>query len=370
MSITQLSSEQHAVLQRFPALAALPERLQARLWAAAAQLQLPAGASVFLDLTAEPEFSHFLVDGRVRLTGPRQQVREIDAETPEALRPLELGRSAGWNCVTMSVCRILQVPNAVLELLLEQARFADTYVVREIESVSLEAKATSDEPPADMAVDWMERLLQTPFFRDIPAASIYGLFQRLEPVSVGEGEVLIQQGEPGQHFFILSRGRAEVLRQQPSGQWVRLAIKQPGEGFGEEALLSDQPRNATVRMLTHGEVRRLSADDFESLLKNPVLVRLTAAEAAEKITTEHGVWLDVRSPEAYQNDGLPGTLHIPLPLLRSRMGQLGQRPIVVLCDQGYQSNVAVYLLRERGLDAWMLQGGVEALREYRRFAKG
>lgn len=370
MSITKLSSDQRRLLHRFPALAALPERLQERLWAVAAQLRLAAGESVFQDLAAEPEFSHFLLDGQVRLTGPRQQVRDIDADTPEALRALELGRSAGWNCVSVSACQVLQVPNAVLDLLLEQARFADTYVVREIESVPLEAKAASDEIPADVVVDWMERLLQTPFFRDIPAASIYGLFQRLEPVSVRAGEVLIQQGEAGQHFFILSKGRAEVLRQQPSGQWVRLAVKQPGEGFGEEALLSAQPRNATVRMLSDGEVRRLSADDFEALLKNPVLVRLTAAEAAEKITAGNGVWLDVRSPEAHQNDGLPGTLHIPLPLLRARMGVLGQRPVVVLCDQGYQSSVAVYLLRERGLDAWMLQGGVEALREYRRFAQG
>lgn len=237
----------------------------------------------------------------------------------------------------------------------------DGYRVREIQPL------VPGHPDAE--VDWMERLLQSPIFRDIPTTSIFDLFQRLERVKVQVGETIIRQGEEARYFYILGRGRAEVLQQQPDGQTSRLAEKCPGEGFGEEALLSGTMRNATVRMVTDGEVHRLSAGDFEGLLKAPVLVSLSITEAAALIRKQGGTWLDVRMQDEFQQDPLDDAINLPLPYLRVHAATLDhERPVVVFCDTGRRSSVGVYLLRERGFDAWLLQGGVAALKGHRRQA--
>jgi rhodanese-related sulfurtransferase len=66
-----------------------------------------------------------------------------------------------------------------------------------------------------------------------------------------------------------------------------------------------------------------------------------------------------------------GTLNLPLPRLRAGARSLpGDRPYVVLGDDDRRSAVAVYLLREQGLDAWMLDGGIDTLRAHRSADRG
>lgn len=218
----------------------------------------------------------------------------------------------------------------------------------------------------DAEVDWMENLLGRPFFRDIPPDSIYNLLKRFHPVPARAGQIIIQQGDEGAHFYVLSQGRAEVIRVQPNGDEVRLDECIPGDGFGEEALLSGARRNATIRMLTDGVVQRLEATDFNKLVREPVVVNRAVQESSDLIADKNGIWMDVRLSDEFECDGLPDTFNLPLPLLRRRIERLDKkRPVVAFCDTGGRSAVAVYLMRERGIDAWLLEGGLEALRNHR-----
>jgi rhodanese-related sulfurtransferase len=101
-----------------------------------------------------------------------------------------------------------------------------------------------------------------------------------------------------------------------------------------------------------------------------VVVSREVGDASALIAAKKGIWMDVRLNDEFQLDGLKGTFNLPLPLLRSRMGMLPkERPVVALCDTGSRSAVAVYLMRERGIEAWLLEGGVQALRLYRQGAE-
>jgi cytochrome P450/CRP-like cAMP-binding protein len=81
------------------------------------------------------------------------------------------------------------------------------------------------------------------------------------------GEVIIRQGDPAETFYILTSGRAEVIRRYPSGSETTIGWCEPGEYFGEIGLLHDRPRTATVRAAEAGaEVLVLGRAAFLSLM--------------------------------------------------------------------------------------------------------
>ncbi len=353
-------SHMRSLMERFPPLAALPKISRDRLATAAQLVSVPAGQWVFRGKEDRGD-RHFLLSGRVRLARTNGETHTIAAGQPEAGAALEGDLPREWECRALEPVQVIRVPADLIYVVLSRPRGVVGFTVREI--------GDAEGGDHDEGSDWMETLLETPFFRDIPPDSIFNLLQRFEPMPVSAGQKIIQQGDDGRYFYVLSRGRAEVVREHPNGQEVRLAERVPGEGFGEEALISGARRNATVRMMTDGEVQKLQARDFDELLRGPVVVSREAGDAAALIAAKKGIWMDVRLSDEFQRDGLSGTVNLPLPLLRSRLHILAKdRPVVAFCDTGSRSAVAVYLMRERGIEAWLLEGGVQALRLYRQEA--
>jgi CRP/FNR family cyclic AMP-dependent transcriptional regulator len=72
-----------------------------------------------------------------------------------------------------------------------------------------------------------------------------------------DGEIIIHQGEPGEHMYEILDGQVEVL-QERAGKEVRLAVLGKGDFFGEMAIFEREVRSATVRAM--GEVRALTVD--------------------------------------------------------------------------------------------------------------
>jgi rhodanese-related sulfurtransferase len=137
-----------------------------------------------------------------------------------------------------------------------------------------------------------------------------------------------------------------------------LATLKDGDAFGEEALLSEAKRNATITMDSDGVLMRLSKDDFNALLKEPMLSWLDLAEAQE-LVAGGAKWLDVRLESEHANTGLKDSENIPLFMLRLKVDTLDpDAPYIVYCDTGRRSSAAAFLLSERGFQACCLKGGV------------
>ncbi|NBC23390.1 MAG: cyclic nucleotide-binding domain-containing protein, partial [Gammaproteobacteria bacterium] len=135
-----------------------------------------------------------------------------------------------------------------------------------------------------------------------------------------------------------------------------------GDTFGEEALISDAKRNATVTMLTDGSVMRLGKDDFNTLLNEPMLEWVDYAEAQD-IVAKGGQWLDVRLPSEFDNYHQEGAANIPLYFIRLKLGTLDKdKRYVVCCDTGRRSSAGAYILSERGFNACVLRGGINSAR--------
>lgn len=209
--------------------------------------------------------------------------------------------------------------------------------------------------------DWMTRILQTKSFHRVPPANIQAMFMRLQPVSVQAGEPVVKQGDAGDYYYIISRGRCKVTRKVPeTGVEIKLTELRSGDSFGEESLLGDSVRNATVTMLTDGALMRLSRADFEKLLKTPVLKTVNFSQA-QAMVKDGAMWLDVRLESEHQNESLPGSLNLPLYILRLKMAALDPtKKYVIYCDSSARSSSAAFLMSERGYDVFLLEGGLTA----------
>ena len=69
-------------------------------------------------------------------------------------------------------------------------------------------------------------------------------------VTFSAGEIIIKQGFPGDHAYIIKAGECEVYYIENDMSETHLADLQAGEMFGEQALLDEAPRNACVRAKT------------------------------------------------------------------------------------------------------------------------
>ena len=207
--------------------------------------------------------------------------------------------------------------------------------------------------------DWMTMLLQTKAFHQIPPAHIPAIFMRMQQINYRSGDVILKQGAEGDYFYVLIRGSALVTRETPlSKEGIKLAELKVGDTFGEEALISDAKRNATVTMQSDGAVMRLGKDDFKKLLNEPMLDWVSKDEAEEMLRTG-GQWLDVRLPSEFENQHLDGALNIPLYFMRLKINTLDQsKKYIVCCDTGRRSSAGAYILSERGYHAYVLRGGI------------
>ncbi|MEJ2529254.1 MAG: cyclic nucleotide-binding domain-containing protein, partial [Gammaproteobacteria bacterium] len=165
----------------------------------------------------------------------------------------------------------------------------------------------------------------------------------------------------GDYFYLIHQGQCAVLRRaEGEKEPVELAKLGPGDSFGEEALLSDSPRNSTVCMLTKGILLRLAKADFIEFVKRPLAVGVSYAEAVSQVNNG-AVWLDVRPPEDYAKGRIGNSLSLPLNTLRYQARNLASdQHYVICCDDGQLSATAAFLLTDRGYSVSVLEGGLRS----------
>jgi rhodanese-related sulfurtransferase len=206
-------------------------------------------------------------------------------------------------------------------------------------------------------IDWMSMLLSSPLFEFIPPANIQTLFSKFEEIKFDADKVVIRQNETGDYFYVIQSGKVKVVRSAGT-KTMLLAELKAGDCFGQDALVSNVPRNATITMKTPGVLMRLSAPDFESLLMEPVVETVTMDEAREMI--EKGeprtYILDVRNPKEAEADKILGALNVPVLLLRKNLPKLKPEAIyITACDGGKRAKLAAYILNEKGFTAYVLR---------------
>ncbi|MDH5600878.1 MAG: rhodanese-like domain-containing protein, partial [Gammaproteobacteria bacterium] len=139
---------------------------------------------------------------------------------------------------------------------------------------------------------------------------------------------------------------------------VLLATLPTGSGFGEEALISNGKRNATITMRENGSLMRLKKNDFLNLLINPLISYFAHSEMPAKLN-EGCVVIDVRSEQESKEKPLEGAVNIPLSMLRLKLDSLNSdREYLLVCNDGSQSAAAAFLVIQHGLKCSVLEAGL------------
>ena len=128
-----------------------------------------------------------------------------------------------------------------------------------------------------------------PLFREVPLHHLRELARFARSESFAPGEAIVRMGEPGSTLYVIRSGRVNVVREQPSGNSVVLAVLGPGEFFGELSIFDGERRSASVIAVEPTETVTLGRFDIVrvvshdpqiglSLLKS-LSARLRAADA-------------------------------------------------------------------------------------------
>ena len=140
-------------------------------------------------------------------------------------------------------------------------------VVSELIVSRLEWGASLGEGVADARNHTRNLLRRVPLFVTVSDEELDNIANHLKLEKFAAGEVIIQEGEVGDKFFILERGKATVWRSDDNQVEKKIDEKGPGQYFGEVALVSSAPRNATVRAETPVSTLTLDYSDFNQCVR-------------------------------------------------------------------------------------------------------
>jgi CRP-like cAMP-binding protein len=110
-------------------------------------------------------------------------------------------------------------------------------------------------------------LKQASPFATLDGERLRNLAARLERLEVPTGETIIRRGETGEECYVLRSGRVEVLAGGVQDDERILATLDPGSIFGEAALLTNEPRNATVKAIEPCTLLALRRTDLLEVLE-------------------------------------------------------------------------------------------------------
>jgi CRP-like cAMP-binding protein len=109
-------------------------------------------------------------------------------------------------------------------------------------------------------------LAATPLFAGLPKEALEALVEHLTLIPIEEGSTLFREGDPGDALYVIVEGEVAVQAEGPPR--VEMARLGPGSFIGEVALMTDQPRSATVTATTMSELLRIDRHTLSSVLAN------------------------------------------------------------------------------------------------------
>ncbi len=106
-----------------------------------------------------------------------------------------------------------------------------------------------------------------PIFSGLSREDVAKILGKMEETSFGAGATIFSQGEQGDAFYLIQSGAVQVVLESGAGKSEIVAILGPRDWFGEMALLSGEPRSATIDTVKDTVLWRLRREDWDELIE-------------------------------------------------------------------------------------------------------
>lgn len=292
----------------------------------------------------------YLLHGDVELLDNESKVTLIRGVN--SLTPIAHSQPRPCRAMAKSDCSILRVDAEYLDKMLAWSQISE-YMLLDI----------SYQRDLDEDAEWIMTVLKSNLFYKVPPTKASFIFDRMKSMTVEAGFAVIRQGEIGDNCYFIKQGEAEI-QQSSDGKSppVKIAEIGPGRCFGEDALVNETSRNASVVMKTDGVLMYISKRDFQKLLKEPK-VDFAADDEVKDMLDSGAICIDVRTEAEYESGHLEQAINIPLNLLRIKTRLLDtDKPYLLYCDTGRRSHAASHLLHKAGFKVASVKAGLRGLR--------
>ncbi len=122
---------------------------------------------------------------------------------------------------------------------------------------ALPSPASQEESQMLSTLEKTVLLKNSTLFENVNARDLYYIAQICEDVTLKAGDVLFEEGEPGDTMYIIARGEVEIYQGEH-----KIAVSRTGDPIGEIALLDDKPRTASARAVTETDLLAIDSDSF------------------------------------------------------------------------------------------------------------
>ncbi len=311
--------------------------------------QFEKGESIF-KLDDNKIFAKYVIQGAVEIRYPTGRVKVVKDTSLQSYYPI--------GDVNTSKKLASEVKSSSAKIMMINNVFLDHFMVW---NDLFRQSDDSSSLKGHQSYEWVVGLLNSNAVQMLPRGHVDQIFKNLEPMAVSLGDEIITEGDSGDYCYIIVEGAVEVFKCKAEGE-VMVATLGKGSLFGEHALVSQEPRTASVRMMTDGLLMRLVGEKFSSLLKSHV-VRWLTTDASFEMMLDGATLLDVREQEEFENLGFEGSVHIPVDRLREQCeAKLDKsKPVITCSNTGMRCASAAFLLATLGYDVYSMQGGIMGL---------
>lgn len=156
----------------------------------------------------------------------------------------------------------------------------------------------ASQPSVNVLTDVPLIAMLPPDLRDV-------VMECFEPVEYQFGDEIFHEGDPGDAFYVITKGSVRLVVAAGSGE-INLTTLSAGAWFGEAALLEDKPRKATVRARNEVELLRLDGSVFVSLLDSHPEIR----EQFQLYSARHDIFNLLRVHSAFSELSAPALVRL------------------------------------------------------------
>ena len=130
-----------------------------------------------------------------------------------------------------------------------------------------------------------DTILGVTIFSGLAREDVAKILGKLEERSFAAGETIIRQGDQGDAFYLIESGAVQVVVESGTGNSEIVAILGPQDWVGEMALLSGEPRSATIVAVKDSTLWRLSRQEWDDLIeKHPTLLLQCCATLSKRLS--------------------------------------------------------------------------------------